>query len=146
MVSAGTSSRLRLGLLLLWSCAFASQLVAQKVVSARAGLITYLQGPTFVDGNRVILKSARFPQMKDGDTLSTLRGRAELLLAPGVVLRLAENSQVRLASTDLADTQVTLERGDALIEVLQLPEGSRIQVRLLDTVTEFARPGLYRFG
>ena len=123
-----------------------SALVAQKVVSARAGLITYLQGPAFVDGKRVVLKTVRFPQMTNGEALSTTRGRAELLLAPGVVLRLAENSQVRMDDTQLADTRVTLQRGDALIEVVQLPEGNRIQIGLADTTTELTRTGLYRFG
>jgi hypothetical protein len=130
----------------LLSTQLASLAMGQKVVSARAGLITYLQGPAFVDGKRVILKSVRFPQMKDGQTLSTARGRAELLLAPGAVLRLAENSQVRMEDTQLADTRLALQRGDALIEVLQLPEGNRIQIELAETVTELTRPGLYRFG
>lgn len=134
----------KLGLLIF--CA-GTAVIAQKVVSAKAGLITYVQGPALVDGRRVVLKATRFPQMKNGETLSTAgRGRAEVLLAPGVVLRLAENSQVRMENTQLSDTQVAIERGDALIEVLQLPEGSRIQVGLADTITEFTRPGLYRFG
>lgn len=132
---------------LLVFCALIGQLSAQKVVSARAGLITYVQGPAFVDGKRVLLKATRFPQMRNGEALSTTgRGRAELLLAPGVVLRLAENSQVRMGETQLSDTHVGIERGDALIEVLQLPEGSRIQIKVADTVTEFTRPGLYRFA
>jgi hypothetical protein len=133
----------KLGLLIL--CTGAA-LLAQKVVSARAGLVTYVQGAAFVDGKRVLLKATRFPQMKNGEALSTGRGRAELLLAPGVILRLAENSQVRMQDTQLSDTRVDLERGDALVEVLQLPEGSRTQIRLADTITEFTRPGLYRFG
>ena len=48
--------------------------------------------------------------------------------------------------THLADTRVTLQQGDALIEVVQLPEGNRIQVALADTTTELTRTGLYRFG
>lgn len=137
----------RLGLLLFCAGgALVTPLIAQKVVSARAGLITYLQGPAFLDGKRVVLKTARFPQMKDGETLSTGRGRAELLLAPGVVLRLAENSQVHMEGTQLADTRVTLERGDALIEIVQLAEGNRVQLQLAETTTEFTRSGLYRFG
>jgi hypothetical protein len=121
-------------------------LMAQKVVSARAGLITFLQGPAFVDGKRVVLKTARYPQMRDGESLSTGRGRAEMLLAPGVILRLAENSQVRMDDTRLVSTRVTLQRGDALIEVVRLAEDNRIQVRLSETTTELARAGLYRFG
>lgn len=121
-------------------------LTAQKVVSARAGLITYLQGPAFVDSKRVVLKTARFQQMHDGETLSTGRGRAELLLAPGIVLRLSENSEVRLQQTQLDDTRVRVQRGDALVEVVRLEEGNQVQVALGQTTTEFTRPGLYRFG
>jgi hypothetical protein len=127
-------------------CELIGHLSAQKVVSARAGLITYVQGFASLDNRRVAIKPTRFPQMKDGEALSTGRGRAELLLAPGVILRLAENSRVRLTDTQLSDTHVEIERGDALIEVLQLPEGSRIQIHVADTVTEFTRTGLYRFG
>jgi hypothetical protein len=86
--------------------------------------------------------------MKDGETLSTdaRRGRVELLLAPGIVLRLAENSQIRMDDTQLSDTHVTLQQGEALIEVVQLAEGNRIQVAVGETTTEPTRPGLYRFG
>ena len=145
-LTACATMAVHMALRLLIFFALIGQLSAQKVVSARAGLITYIQGFASLDSRRVALKATRFPQMKDGEALSTARGRAELLLAPGVVLRLAENSRVRLTDTQLSDTQVEIERGDALIEVLQLQEGSRIQIHLADTVTEFTRTGVYRFG
>jgi hypothetical protein len=140
--------RRRLGLLLFCTGAALLPLSAQKVVSARAGLISYLQGPVFLDGQRIALKTARFPQMRDGQTLSTGRGagRAELLLSPGVVLRLAENSKLRMNDTQLSDTRVTLQQGEALIEAVQLTEGNRIQIELEETSTELVRAGLYRMG
>lgn len=123
-------------------------LSAQKVVSARAGLLTYLQGSVCIDGKPVFLKTARFPQMKDGETLSTGPGRdrVEVLLAPGIVLRLTEDSQVRMDDTNLSDTRVTLQQGEALIEVIQLAEANRVQLAVGDTTTEPTRPGLYRIG
>jgi ferric-dicitrate binding protein FerR (iron transport regulator) len=136
----------KLALLLFCAGGALFPLNAQKVVSARAGLITYLQGPAFLDGKRVVLKTARFPQMSDGQTLSTGRGRAEVFLSPGVVLRLAESSQLRMDDTQLSDTRVTLQQGEALIEVVQLTEGNRIQVALEETSTELIRAGLYRIG
>jgi len=48
--------------------------------------------------------------------------------------------------TQLADTRVTLQRGEALIEIVQLAEGNRVQLQLAETTTEFIRSGLYRFG
>ncbi len=114
----------RLGLLLFCAAGALLPLEAQKIVSARAGLITYLQEPAFLDGKRVVLKTARYPQMRDGETLSTGRGWAELLLSPGVVLRLADRSQVRLDDGRLSDTRVTIQQGEALIEVVRLAEGA----------------------
>ena len=134
------------GLLLLCAAVMVAQISAQTVVSARAGLITYLQGPAFVDGKRVVLKTARFQQMKDGETLSTGRGRVEMLLGPSVPIRLSEDSQVRLDDAQLSDTHVTLLRGEALIEIVNLPDGNRIRVEAAQTTTELSRPGLYRFG
>jgi len=112
------ASRLKVALVLWCGTGALLPLHAQKVVSARAGLITYLQGPAYIDGKRVVLKTARFPQMHDGETLSTRRGRAELLLSPGIVLRLAENAQVRMDDTRLSDTRITLQQGEALIEIV----------------------------
>jgi hypothetical protein len=137
-------------LLFLTICALALQLASpllgQQVVSARAGLITLVQGSASVDGKHALRQTAYFLQLKDGETLATARGRVELLLAPGAVFRIGENSEIRMEDTHLADTRVTLQKGDALLEIWQLPDGNRIQVRLGDTVTELTRTGLYRFG
>ncbi len=38
-----------------------------------------------------------------------------------------------------------MERGSALVEVVELVKGSKVQIRLGNTVTEFRRQGLYRF-
>jgi hypothetical protein len=138
----------QLGLLLFCAGGALFPLCAQKVVSARAGLLTYLQGSVCIDGKPVVLKTARFPQMRDGETLSTGpdRDRVEVLLAPGIVLRLADNSQVRVDVTDLSDTRVTLQQGEALIEVVRLAEGNRVQVAVGETTIEPTRAGVYRIG
>ena len=138
----------KLGLVLLCLGSALFPLNAQKVVSARAGLLTYLQGSVFIDGKPVVLKTARFTQMKDGETLSTGpgRGRAEVLLAPGIVLRIAEDSQIRMDDTDLAHTRITLQQGEVLIEVIQLAEDNRVQVGVGESSIEPTRPGVYRIG
>ena len=136
------------GLLLLCAGSALFPLGAQKVVSARAGLLTYLQGSVSINDKPVVLKTARFPQMRDGETLSTgaKRGRVEVLLAPDIVLRLAEGSRVRIDNTDLSDTRITFLEGEALIEVIRLAEANRVQVAVGEIITEPTRPGLYRIG
>lgn len=52
---------------------------------------------------------------------------------------------MRLISGRLQDTEVDLQRGTALVEVVSLTKGNRIRVQFGDTHTEFKRMGVYRF-
>src|ERR1700730_17445854 len=68
---------------------------AQSVISAHSGIIHYVEGEVAIDGNAVHPKFAEFPDVKARQLVSTAEGRAEILLTPGVFLRIAENSSVR---------------------------------------------------
>jgi hypothetical protein len=120
---------------------------AQYVVSARAGMVHDTVGAVFLDEQPVEANVAQnlFPQMREGQSLRTEDGRAEVLLSPSIFLRMGESSSLRMDSISLADTQFSVERGVALVEVVELTKGARIQVRLGSSVTEFGRPGVYRF-
>src|SRR5690242_11182530 len=69
---------------------------AQSVISARSGLIHYVEGRVLLDGKPVEVKITNFPEVKESMELRSEDGRAEVLLNPGVFLRLAENSAVRM--------------------------------------------------
>jgi hypothetical protein len=79
---------LRLGLALFALCGTA--LYAQSVLSARAGLLHYVEGEVLLDGKPAEVDLASFPSMKTGSVLRTADGRAEVLLNPGVFLRMAK--------------------------------------------------------
>jgi hypothetical protein len=119
---------------------------AQNVVSARAGLVNYTEGVVTLRDEPVRLTTKQtYVEMKDNDVLRTARGRAEVLLSPGVVMRLAEESAVRLVSGSLTDTRVAVLQGDVVIEASELFEGSRVRVALADREADLAKVGLYRF-
>src|SRR6266446_3754532 len=80
--------------------------LAQSVISARSGVIHYIEGDVAIDGASIHPKFAEFLELKSGQVLATQEGRAEVLLTPGVFLRLAENSSVRMLSNSLADTRI----------------------------------------
>jgi len=120
--------------------------VAQNVVSARAGLVNYTEGAVSLRDQPVKLTAKQtYAEMKDNDIVRTALGRAEVLLSPGVVMRMAEESAVRLVSGSLTDTQVAVLEGDVFIEASELYEGSRVRVRLGDREAELMKAGLYRF-
>ena len=106
-------SHLRIAMLPL----FALLLAGQTVRSTRSGLVYFFDGYVFVGDEQLQQKFGRFPEIGEGRVLRTELGRAEVLLTPGVFLRVDENSAVRLLSDSLSDTRVELLRGSAIIEV-----------------------------
>src|SRR5215831_16562499 len=88
---------------------------AQSVISAHSGVIHYTEGTVLVGDKVYESKSQEFNELKENSVLKTEEGRAELLLTPGVFLRLGENSSVRMISNHLSDTRVEVLSGEALV-------------------------------
>lgn len=84
------------------------------------GIVNYVQGEVFLDGQKLSAASAGSTILKPGGILSTNEGKAEMLLTPGVFFRLDDHSAVKMISPDLAWTAVDLEKGKAIIEVDQI--------------------------
>ena len=77
---------------------------AQSVISAHSGVIHYKEGQVEVDGQPVQQdpQKGQFGDIKTGQVLEVKDGQAEILLTPGVFLRVAENSSFRMISNKLA--------------------------------------------
>jgi hypothetical protein len=89
----------------------------QSVRSTRSGLLYFFDGYVFIGDEQLQQKFGRFAEIGEGRVLRTELGRAEVLLTPGVVLRVDENSAIRMLSDSLSDTRVELLRGSAILEV-----------------------------
>ena len=71
----------------------------QSVVSTRSGVVYFFVGSAFLGDEPLEQKFGRFPDIGEGRVLRTALGRAEVLLTPGVFLRLDESSSIRLLSS-----------------------------------------------
>ncbi len=123
---------------------FAVQLFAQAVISARSGIVHFSEGAVFLDDQPLDQKVATFPSIKEGSTLRTERGRAEVLLTPGVFLRLDENSAIRMRSTALTDTRVDFLQGSVIVDSLDALADNHVVVNYKDSQIRFAKQGIYR--
>jgi len=120
---------------------------AQRVVSARAGMIHYLEGRVSLDGKRIAQSPSRFRQMSNGQTLTTSpRARAELMLNPTTYLRVGESSAIKLLSDDLLDTRVELLTGAAIVDVRELGNGNRVTLEMGGSAIEFRKSGIYQLA
>ena len=89
---------------------------AQMVTSAHSGTLHYFDGAVAVDGTPVQAQNARFSEIKENSVLSTAQGRAEVLLTPGVFLRIGENSSIKMLDNRLISTRVEILSGNAMVE------------------------------
>ena len=123
---------------------FAIQASAQAVISAHSGVVHFSEGSVFIDDQPLDHKIATFPNIKEGSTLRTEKGRAEILLTPGAFLRLDENSAIRMRSNSLLDTKVDFLRGAAIVDTVDAISDNHITVFYKDTEIRFAKEGVYR--
>ena len=132
------------GFLISVALAWGAAAWGQSVISAHSGVIHYIEGQVTVDGAAIHPKSTEFPDIKPDQVLATEDGRAEILLTPGVFLRLPENSSVRMISNSLADTRIEIVSGSALFEVGQLLRNNAIAAKVQDVEIALPKRGLYR--
>ena len=112
------------GLFVVAMCAF-----SQATTSARPGTLNYVEGHAYINGQEVDQQQMGHVNLDLNQTLSTdQNSKAELLLTPGVFFRLASNSEVRMVSNSLTNTQVKLTRGEALVDVAELFKDNNIQI------------------
>jgi hypothetical protein len=117
----------------------------QAANQARPGTLNYVEGQASIEGRPVTPNSVGNTVLEGGQYLSTANGKAEVLLTPGVFLRLGNDSTVQMVSPNLTHTEVKLERGHANVEVDQLYKQNVILIDLGKGQTQLLQNGLYTF-
>jgi hypothetical protein len=118
--------------------------LAQSVISARSGLIHYVEGQVYLGDQPVETKFGSFPEVKENGQLRTEDGRAEVLLTPGVFLRLGENSSFRMVTNRLIDTRLEFLSGTAIVEAEDVAKDNSVTMVYKDATVHVVRKGLYR--
>jgi hypothetical protein len=124
--------------------AFCGESIAQDVVSASSGVLQYFEGMVALDNKPIEHKAAVFPNLNNGSTICTKKGRAELLLTPGIYLRIDENSCLRMVSNSLTDTRLNMTEGSAIFDNLNASPNDAVLLIHEGSEVRFPRPGVYR--
>ncbi len=117
---------------------------AQSVISARAGMVHYTEGRVLIGDKVIEATASTFPEVKPGEILRTEDGRAEILLTPGVFLRLAENSSFRMLSNKLTDARVEALTGSMLVEYGDQNKDDSVTLVFKGKDISFKKAGIYR--
>jgi hypothetical protein len=119
---------------------------SQSVISTHSGVIHFFEGAVFLGDRPLESHLGRFQSMPQGAELRTADGRAEVLLTPGVFLRIGERSAIRMVANDLADTQVELQTGSAIVDSGDPNPGTSVTLIYKDWRVHILQKGVYRIN
>jgi hypothetical protein len=126
--------------------AFASlPAAAQMVVSAKSGVVNFTEGSVLLNGQAVESTITKYPDIKENSVLQTQAGRAEVLLTPGTIMRVGENSSMKMITNRLIDTRVELQNGAAVVEAVQTAKDNNVTVVVKNGAVALSKAGVYRF-
>lgn len=110
------------------------------------GTVNYVEGAVLLNGRPLAPSNAGKVTVKTGEFISTGVGRVEVLLTPGVFLRLGHNSAVEMIDSQLTQTQIKVTTGSATLEVLQIFPENMLLVTEDGITTRIIKNGLYEFN
>lgn len=114
-----------------------------KPSAARPGTLNYVEGQVSMDGQSVGPEAIGTAELSPNQSLETQAGKAELLLTPGIFLRMGDNSSVTMISPRLTDTELRLDKGEANVEAAELRPQTDIVVEAGGARVRLAEAGLY---
>jgi hypothetical protein len=112
---------------------------------AAPGTVNYVEGRAELAGQTLGNNSVG-TQMLPGQTLTTQDGRAEILLTPGVLLRVDNNSAVTADSVELGAIHFTVQQGRAMVEADQILKNDQIGITVAGANARLQKKGLYEFN
>jgi hypothetical protein len=113
--------------------------------SAMPGTLNYVEGQASIGDQTLNSQDVGNANLQNGEVLETGNGKAEILLTPGVYLRVGSNSAVKMVSNSLTDTQVRVNQGEAMVEVDELYKENNLRIRQPGADTRITKTGLYDF-
>ncbi len=123
--------------------AFAADMSAKSAVP---GTLNYVEGKVSAGDQTLDSKSIGTAQLQAGQSLTTEDGKAEILLTPGVFLRVGANSSVKMVSLSITNTEVGVDKGHAMIEVAEIHTENDIRVAGGGATAQLLKTGLYDFN
>jgi len=116
----------------------------QSVISTRSGLVHFFEGAVYVGDQSLESHVGKFSSVPQGAELRTAKGRAEVLLTPGVFLRVGEQTTIRMVANQLSDTRVELLAGSAIVDAAEPAAGTSVALLYKNWAVRFPEQGIYR--
>ena len=115
--------------------------LAQPVISAKSGVVSYVIGKVMVGDQVVQPSETKLTEVKENAILRTEDGRAEVLLTLGTILRTGDNSSFKMLTNRLIDTRVDLLSGTHIVEVAEIQKDNNLTLAAKDATVVITKRG-----
>ena len=132
-------------LLTLFLAGIGSAQSRQNSPPAQPGTINYFEGQAFIGSQELSSSSVGSAKLQAGQSLTTQAGKVEVLLVPGTFVRVDDNSSVKMVNPGLADTEVEVDKGRAMVEGTDINKQNNIRIDENGVTTRILKNGLYSF-
>ncbi len=139
-------SRMKMTMMTIGSFFLAGVLTAPAWAAGSAvpGTVNYVEGQVAI-GDQTLDAHSVGATLQPGQSMTTNAGKAEILLTPGVFLRVDDQSTVQMVSEGLTNTEVIVEQGRAMVEVSEIRPENSLRVTEGGVTTRLFKTGLYDF-
>jgi hypothetical protein len=116
----------------------------QSVISTHSGVVHFFEGAVYLNDQPLESHLGKFSTIPQGGELRTAEGRAEVLLTPGVFIRIGDRTDIRMLANQLSDTRVELLAGSAVVDSTDPGSGTSVKVLYKNWNVHFLEQGVYR--
>lgn len=113
--------------------------------AALPGTLNYVEGKANVGDQSLNSKQIGSVELQPGQKLDTETGKAEILLTPGVFLRVGDNGAAQIVSSSLTNTEARVDKGQAMVEVAEIHKDNLLRIASDGATTQLLKDGLYGF-
>lgn len=114
--------------------------------SAQPGTVNYIEGQVSLASEELNVASIGKLQLDPGQTLTTETGKAEILLTPGVFVRVGNSSAVTMVAASLTTTRMSIDQGEAYVEVDEFHPENDLRILQDGLTIQLEKMGLYNFN
>ena len=112
--------------------------------SGRAGFIYYVEGEVTLRGRAGSEPNRAQQHLDAGQRIRTGAGRAEVILAPGLLLGVGENTEIEMVKPHLSDLRLRLVSGSAALHVVDDTYLEGLSIHSREAEVRFGKRGVYR--
>lgn len=113
--------------------------------AALPGTLNYVEGKANVGDQSLSASQIGSVALQAGQQLDTQTGKAEILLTPGVFLRVGSDGAAQLVSSSLTNTEARVDKGQAMVEVAEIHKDNVLRIASDGATTQLLKKGLYGF-